>query len=55
MSEIENRSLAKCAEWLNNPYNQPCPETDDSFDRIFRAVVIKQMYKKQKEQEEEKK
>ena len=53
MSEIHDWSLAKCVEWLNHPYNQPCPETDDSFDRIFRAVVIKQMQTKKKEQEQE--
>jgi hypothetical protein len=55
MSEIQDWSLVKCIEWLNHPYNQPRPETDDSFDRIFRAVVINQMYKKNKKKKKKKK
>ncbi len=39
MSDFEDWTIEMCVEWLEHPYNQPDPETDDSFDRAYRSAV----------------
>lgn len=37
--DFKDWNLERCNKWLDDPYNQPDPELDDSFDRAFRGAV----------------
>ncbi len=37
--DFKDWDLERCNKWLDDPYNQPDPELDDSFDRAFRSSV----------------
>jgi hypothetical protein len=37
--DVEQWTANECVDWMNNPINEPCEETDDSFDRAFRSEV----------------
>ena len=43
MSDIKDWTIEMCVEWLEDPYNEPCRETDDSFDRAYRSEVKKRL------------
>ncbi len=45
MSDIKDWTTEMCVEWLEDPYNEPCRETDDSFDRAYRSEVKKRLRK----------
>jgi len=43
MTDFEDWTIEMCVEWLEDFYNQPDPETDDSFDRAYRSAVKRRL------------
>ncbi len=41
-ADFKDWNLEQCNKWLNDPYNQPDPLLDDTFDRAFRGAVRRQ-------------
>lgn len=43
MTDFEDWTIEMCVEWLEDPYNEPDPEIDDSFDRAYRSAIKRRL------------